>query len=118
MPSITMADFRPHLPSDSETREPGSTRPLHQVASDGPAAAQAAATQAAAAQPPTAGQAAPQTAAAIPPPAPAADPEAEAKRLAEARRLLRQVFVLAVMLDLLGGAPSPAGRRRRPARGG
>jgi hypothetical protein len=46
-------------------------------------------------------------------PQPSGDPAADAKRMAEQRRLLRQAFVMAILLHMFEGPGAPLSRRRQ-----
>lgn len=110
MPSISMADFRPHLPSDS----PEAALSSQTLAAGGPAAVVAGPTATGRSDPapPVPGAATPEPVAA-PSPAPHGPPASTTGP----RQLLRDLFVLAVLLHLLDGGPAtPLGRRRRITR--
>jgi hypothetical protein len=100
MPSISMEDFQPHLPSDDREATLSSETWRH----DGPAALLSGP-----ASPP--GPRAPaQAGASAPTPPTTSAPAAP-------RQLLRDLFVMAILLHMLdGGGGTPLGRRRRTSR--
>ncbi len=110
MPSISMADFRPHLPSDS----PEAALNSQTLAAGGPAAVVAG--------PATTGPSDPAAAKPVPAApgpiaAPSPAPHGPRASAAGPRQLLRDLLVFAVLLHLLDGGPAaPLGRRRRVAR--